>query len=225
MERTGEPKLTHQERPVTTWNGFLALAVGLVAIAFALWQLVHAVQAAGQYGPFGILGSLAWAVLLFLVGALVLAGHVHAAAQRGGDPAALRQLSRHHAHRRTARLQPVLHATQDLAARAQPQRRATQGQRQARQSDRDRCRRGMAGRRHRARRVSMSTTTRTTSSCRAKPRSATWPRRSPTITATDARRRARTDAARQRRDRVARAGDRIAGSASARPAWPSRKRG
>ena len=28
MERTGIPKSTHQERPIFTWNGFVALASG-----------------------------------------------------------------------------------------------------------------------------------------------------------------------------------------------------
>ena len=74
MERAGEPKITHQERPVSTWNGFFALIIGVGAMAVALWQLVHAVQAASQYGQSGVLGSLVWAVVLFLVGALMLAG-------------------------------------------------------------------------------------------------------------------------------------------------------
>jgi len=74
MQRSGDPKTTHQERPVTTWNGFFALAIGLAAMAFALWQLIHAVQAASQFGAYGVAGSLVWAVVLFLFGALVLAG-------------------------------------------------------------------------------------------------------------------------------------------------------
>jgi len=74
MEHRGEPKSTHQERPVTTWNGFIALFIGLAAMAFAVWQLIHAVQSASQYGPTGVLGSLIWAVVLFLFGALLLAG-------------------------------------------------------------------------------------------------------------------------------------------------------
>jgi len=74
MQRSGDPKTTHQERPVTTWNGFFALAIGLAAMAFALWQLIHGVQAASQFGAYGVAGSLVWAVVLFLFGALVLAG-------------------------------------------------------------------------------------------------------------------------------------------------------
>ena len=74
MERSGEPKSTHQERPGTTWNGFIALFLGLAAMACAVWQLIHAVQSASQYGQTGVLGSLVWAVALFLFGALVLSG-------------------------------------------------------------------------------------------------------------------------------------------------------
>lgn len=74
MERTGIPKNTHQERSTFTWNGFLALIVGLALIAFAAWSLINAVHFAGLTGVSGLIGSLVWAVLLFLAGALVLAG-------------------------------------------------------------------------------------------------------------------------------------------------------
>jgi regulator of protease activity HflC (stomatin/prohibitin superfamily) len=74
MERIGDPRSTHQERPLATLNGFLALAIGLAALGFALWQLIHAVTQAGVGGPPGLAASLVWAVLLFLFGILVLAG-------------------------------------------------------------------------------------------------------------------------------------------------------
>jgi len=74
MERSTTPKNVHQEGPVFTWNGFLGLAVGLLAIVYAIWQLAHALQLAGVLGLPGLIGSMVWAVLLFIVGALVLAG-------------------------------------------------------------------------------------------------------------------------------------------------------
>jgi hypothetical protein len=74
MERIGETRSAHQERPLATLNGFLALAVGLAALGFALWYLIHAVTQAGVGGGSGLVGSLVWAGCLFLFGVLVLAG-------------------------------------------------------------------------------------------------------------------------------------------------------
>src|SRR5260370_19692826 len=74
MERTGIPKTTHQERPTFSWNGFFALVVGLAVIGFAVWSLLGAIHSAGLTGASGLIGSLVWAVLLFLAGALILAG-------------------------------------------------------------------------------------------------------------------------------------------------------
>jgi hypothetical protein len=74
MERNGNQKSVHQEREAFTWNGFIALIVGLAAIGYAIWQLVHAVQTAGVIGVGGLIGSILWTLLLMLFGALVLAG-------------------------------------------------------------------------------------------------------------------------------------------------------
>jgi regulator of protease activity HflC (stomatin/prohibitin superfamily) len=74
MDRTGIPKKSHQERPTFTWNGFLALVVGLALIGCAVWSLISAVHTGALTGAYGLIGSLLWAVLLFLAGALVLAG-------------------------------------------------------------------------------------------------------------------------------------------------------
>jgi regulator of protease activity HflC (stomatin/prohibitin superfamily) len=74
MERTAVPKSTHQERPIFTWNGFLALVIGLALVGFAVWNLIRSIQLAGLVGVSGLLGSLAWSVPLLLAGALVLAG-------------------------------------------------------------------------------------------------------------------------------------------------------
>ena len=64
---------------------------------------------------------------------------------------------------------------QGFAARAQPQRRPTQGQRQAGQPDRDRRGRRLAGARTPPRPCSTWTTTRTTCASRASRRCGTWP--------------------------------------------------
>jgi regulator of protease activity HflC (stomatin/prohibitin superfamily) len=74
MERIGIPKKSHQERPTFTWNGFLALVIGLALIGYAIWSLIHAVLLGGMTGAGGFVGSLVWAVFLFLAGGLVLAG-------------------------------------------------------------------------------------------------------------------------------------------------------
>jgi regulator of protease activity HflC (stomatin/prohibitin superfamily) len=74
MERTGIPKKSHQERPTFTWNGFLALVIGLALIGFAVWNMVNALHTGGMTAASGLIGSLLWTVFLFLAGALVLAG-------------------------------------------------------------------------------------------------------------------------------------------------------
>jgi regulator of protease activity HflC (stomatin/prohibitin superfamily) len=64
--RTGEINV---ERPIGTWSGFAALLVGLALWALAGWQVF------GMFGRGGPnFATLALLVLLFLAGALVLAG-------------------------------------------------------------------------------------------------------------------------------------------------------
>jgi len=74
MDRTTSVKSVHQERPIFTWNGFAGLAIGLLAIGFAIWQFAHALQLATVLGVPGFVGSMIWTVLLFIAGALILAG-------------------------------------------------------------------------------------------------------------------------------------------------------
>jgi hypothetical protein len=74
MERTGIAKSTHQERPTFTWNGFIALLIGLALVGFAVWNLINAIHAMGLSGAPGLIGSLVSALFWFLAGALVLAG-------------------------------------------------------------------------------------------------------------------------------------------------------
>ena len=82
---------------------------------------------------------------------LVPGRSLHAAAEPGGAAALLRQLPRHRSRERPALGQSVLRQGQDLGAGAQLQQREAQGQRPARQPDRDRRHRRLARRRHRAR--------------------------------------------------------------------------
>ncbi|HEY1459814.1 MAG TPA: SPFH domain-containing protein [Casimicrobiaceae bacterium] len=74
MERSTTAKSVHQEGPVFTWNGFVGLAIGLLAIGYAIWQFAHALQLSVVLGLPGLIGSMLWSVLLFIVGALILAG-------------------------------------------------------------------------------------------------------------------------------------------------------
>jgi hypothetical protein len=60
---------THSERPCTTFNGFLSLAVGLALAGFALWGLLGTLA-----GGNPSLSSIAISIVLLLVAVFVLAG-------------------------------------------------------------------------------------------------------------------------------------------------------
>jgi regulator of protease activity HflC (stomatin/prohibitin superfamily) len=66
--------LTHVERPIHTWNGFVVLIIGLALVAFGLWQLFQGLS----YGRSGVVTGLAMTivifVLLFIAGLLFLSG-------------------------------------------------------------------------------------------------------------------------------------------------------
>ncbi len=62
-----EPGL-HTERPITTYNGFLVLLIGLALIAAAVWQLV------GVIGTRPLLPGVVTVIALFVAGVFVLAG-------------------------------------------------------------------------------------------------------------------------------------------------------
>ena len=64
----------HREREIVTWNGFVALAVGLALIAYGIWQLVRPVVYGGGISVGGLAGGIGMFLLLFVLGALVLAG-------------------------------------------------------------------------------------------------------------------------------------------------------
>ena len=70
MQRTsGQLPPKHAERPIATWNGFVALAIGLALYALAAWRLYAMVL---QGRP--TIAALVVIVLLFVLGTLVLAG-------------------------------------------------------------------------------------------------------------------------------------------------------
>ncbi len=141
------PGSIHQEARITTFNGFAGLAVGIALIAVAGLRDLRRHRRRDDVPRARRVALRRRRAHLRRRG--VRAGRpLHAAAERGGDPAALRRLSRHDARDGAARDEPVLHAQEDFASRAQPERRAAQGQRQARQPDRDRGRRRLARRRH-----------------------------------------------------------------------------
>ena len=124
---------TSVERPIGTWNGFLALAVGLAFLGAAAWRLVGLVTGGG----FSLV-AIAGVAALVVAGLLTLAGLY---TLQPNEAAILQLFGAYRGTSRAAGLRatnPVLHPQEDLAARPQPQRRAAQGQRQAGQPDRDR---------------------------------------------------------------------------------------
>ena len=64
-----DPRATHAERPIATWNGFLMLAVGLAFMLAAAWQLVSMIGAGRP-----TLGSIGLVVLWVVIGVVVLTG-------------------------------------------------------------------------------------------------------------------------------------------------------
>jgi hypothetical protein len=74
MESTSGSKSVHTERPISTWNGFVVMAIGLALIAVAIWQLVQGVTLGRPVTVGGLGSTLGVFLLLFLIGVLFLAG-------------------------------------------------------------------------------------------------------------------------------------------------------
>ncbi len=74
MERTREIKSAHEERPITTWNGFVVLVIGLVLIAFGIWQLVQGIAFGRPASIAALMSAIAIFVVLFIAGVLLLSG-------------------------------------------------------------------------------------------------------------------------------------------------------
>ena len=135
-----QPMPRTEEIERSTSSGYLWIAIGLGLIAAGIYLVVrpdrtHRPGGRRRADPRGRLRA---------------AGLVHAAAERGGDPAAVRRVHRHRPHRRAALGQSVLPQAEDQPARAQPDERTAESQRQARQPDRDRGRDRLARAQHRA---------------------------------------------------------------------------
>ena len=74
MERIREIKSAHEERPITTWNGFMVLAIGLALVIFGLWQLFQGVTYGRSGSVTGLVTTIVIFVLLFIAGLLFLSG-------------------------------------------------------------------------------------------------------------------------------------------------------
>jgi hypothetical protein len=74
MERIREIKSAHVERPVITWNGFIALAIGLALVVLGLWQLFQGVAYGRSGSVTGLVTTIVIFVLLFVAGLLFLSG-------------------------------------------------------------------------------------------------------------------------------------------------------
>ena len=74
MERIREIKSAHVERPIITWNGFIALAIGLALVVLGLWQLFQGVAYGRSGSVTGLVTTIVIFVLLFIAGLLFLSG-------------------------------------------------------------------------------------------------------------------------------------------------------
>src|SRR5450759_3911534 len=70
MERIREIKSAHEERPITTWNGFMVLAL----VVFGVWQLFQGVAYGRSGSVTGLVTTIVIFVLLFIAGLLFLSG-------------------------------------------------------------------------------------------------------------------------------------------------------
>ena len=74
MERIGEQRNAHRERVIVTWNGFVALTIGLLLVAAGIWQLLRGMPYGGPPSASGLVAAMVSSLALFLLGAFVLAG-------------------------------------------------------------------------------------------------------------------------------------------------------
>src|SRR5258708_22923689 len=76
MERSvgNSGKSAHQEQPIGTWSGFVALAIGVGLVAAATWELIHAVTVGRPASLAGLIGAILLFIALLVLGVLFLAG-------------------------------------------------------------------------------------------------------------------------------------------------------
>ena len=129
-----------QEAERSSPSGYLWVAIGIALVAAGVFLVVR---------PMG-LPFLALGIVLIVLGALTLAGLYML---QPNEAAILLLFGEYVGTDRSEGLRwanPVLQEAEDQPARAQPDERAAEGQRQARQPDRDRRRDRLAGSQHRA---------------------------------------------------------------------------
>ena len=112
----GAAKDIHQEQPVRTYSGFVALAIGIALLVLAGWLVNDILANVRARVPISF-AMLATTVARGDHGGARAARPLHAAAERGGDHPAVRRVSRHDARTWPARDQSVLHA-QEASLRA-----------------------------------------------------------------------------------------------------------
>ena len=86
----GAAKDIHQEQPVRTYSGFVALAIGIALLVLAGWLVNDIFANVRARAPISF-AMLAATVVVAITAVLVPARPLHAAAERGGDPPALRR--------------------------------------------------------------------------------------------------------------------------------------
>lgn len=74
MERIREISSAHVERPISTWNGFVVLAIGVALVACGLWQLFQGLPYGRSGSVAGLVTTIVIFVVLFIAGLVFLAG-------------------------------------------------------------------------------------------------------------------------------------------------------
>ena len=154
-----------QDKLKSTMSGYVMGVVGLVLVIAGVAWLATMVQA-HVHDLMLVAGPL-----VVVLGVLVLVGLYMLQPNQSRRADAVRSVRRHRSQQRTALGQSVLPQDQAESARAQLRVGPHQGQRRARQPDRDRRGDRLAGCATRRRRCSTSRTTRPSCACRPRPRS------------------------------------------------------
>jgi regulator of protease activity HflC (stomatin/prohibitin superfamily) len=74
MERIRDIRNAHEERAITTWNGFLVLFIGLSLLAVGVWQLLQVMASGRTSSVTALVTTIVVFVLLFVSGLLFLSG-------------------------------------------------------------------------------------------------------------------------------------------------------
>ncbi len=74
MERIRDIKSAHEERAITTWNGFLVLFIGLGLVGIGIWELLQGISSGRTSSVSTLVTTVVVFVLLFVAGMLFLSG-------------------------------------------------------------------------------------------------------------------------------------------------------